>query len=133
MTGLTLEMKGLIDKLENLPKEVEKKMVQELRVTGLMIETDYKIAVPVDTGRLRSSIHTEHSDFRNFNYTNKQGEIFDGKLSIDPTNKQVVVGTNVVYSTIIEERGGKIMGKDALATAFQKNTSGLLDRLMKLI
>jgi hypothetical protein len=133
MTGLTIEVKGLIDNLENLPKEVEKKMVQELRVTGLMIESDYKIAVPVDTGRLRSSIHTEHSGFRNFTYNNKQGDIFDGKLSINPNDRQVVVGTNVEYSTIIEERGGKIKGKDALATAFKKNTAGLLNRLLKLI
>lgn len=133
MTGLTLEVKGLIENLENLPKEVEEKMINELRTTGLMIESDYKIAVPVDTGRLRSSIHTEHSDFRRFTYNNKQGEIFDGKLSINPDKRQVVVGTNVVYSTIIEERGGKVKGKDALATAFKKNTAGLLDRLLKLI
>jgi len=133
MTGLTLEMKGLIEKLESLPKETEQRMVKELRVTGLMIETDYKIAVPVDTGRLRSSIHTEHSDFRNFTYNDKQGNMFDGKLSIDPNDRQVVVGTNVVYSTKIEIEGGKIMGKDALSNAFKKNTSGLLDRLLKLI
>ena len=59
--------------------------------------------------------------------------MFDGKLSIDPNDRQVVVGTNVVYSTKIEIEGGKIMGKDALSNAFKKNTSGLLDGLLKLI
>ena len=133
MAVLELKVNGLIEDLESLGPEIEKKMMDELKVTGLMIESDYKVAVPVDTGRLRSSAHTEHADFRNFSYNDSQGNIFDGKLSSAPNSRQVIVGTNVIYSTIIEELGGKVKGQNAMENAFKKNTLGLMDRLIKLI
>jgi phage gpG-like protein len=128
-----IELKNLIQDIDQYSEEVKTRMIKELRVTGLMIESDYKIAVPVDTGRLRSSVHTKHSDYKRHSYKDATGQRYDGELSIEPKDNQVVVGTNVVYAAKIEFEGGKVKGQNALATAFEKNTRGLMDRLKKLI
>lgn len=133
-TQANLEVSDFIKSLENLSEEIEQKMVLELRVTGAMIETDYKMNVPVDTGRLRSSIHLQHSDFKRYVYSDRKGQNFDGTFKMDDDNKfTVYVGTNVEYAPKIEYEGGKVMGKNALETAFEKNTNGLIQRLEKLI
>ena len=131
---IDLDITNFINSLENLSKEVEDNMVKELRVTGAMIESDYKRNVPVVTGRLRSSIHTQHSDFKRFVYSDRKGQNFDGTFKMDDNSKfSVYVGTNVEYAPKIEIEGGKIMGAKALETAFEKNTSGLMERLARLV
>jgi len=131
--AVEFEIKGLVADIEKYSQEVQRKCIEEIRVTGALIETDYKLNVPVDTGRLRSSIHTKHSDYKAHNYSDNKGQMFDGTLSIEPNDFQAVTGTNVEYATKIELSGGKVKGKNALATAFEKNTRGLPSRLAKLI
>jgi carbon monoxide dehydrogenase subunit G len=111
-----------------------KKIVGEIRVTGAMVETDYKREVPVDTGRLRSSIHMQHSDNQGHTYSDNQGRMFDGTLPTKADRYTVFVGTNVEYATRIELGQTKTQkGKKALENAFEKNTRGLIGRLEKLI
>jgi len=133
--SVKLELKAdqLIKKFDSLTEEIQKAMIDELRVTGFMIESAYKIGVPVDTGRLRSSIHTEHSDQTSFSYSDSKGNTFTGSLGYRLKPTQVVVGTNVEYAEKIEYMGGKIKGKGALLTAFEAETKGLPERLAKLI
>ena len=133
--SLKLELKAdqLIKKFDSLTEEIQKAMIDELRVTGFMIESAYKIGVPVDTGRLRSSIHTEHSDQTIFTYSDSKGNTFEGSLGYRLKPTQVVVGTNVEYAEKIEYMGGKTKGKGALLTAFEAETKGLPERLAKLI
>jgi hypothetical protein len=133
--SVKLELKAdqLIKKFDGLTEEIQKAMIDELRVTGFMIESAYKIGVPVDTGRLRSSIHTEHSDQTSFSYSDSKGNTFEGSLGYRLKPTQVVVGTNVEYAEKIEYMGGKTKGKGALLTAFEAETKGLPERLAKLI
>jgi len=133
--SVKLELKAdqLIKKFDGLTEEIQKAMIDELRVTGFMIESAYKIGVPVDTGRLRSSIHTEHSDQTSFSYSDSKGNTFEGSLGYRLKPTQVVVGTNVEYAGVIEYKGGKTKGKGALLTAFEAETKGLPERLAKLI
>jgi ribosomal protein L13E len=133
--SVKLELKAdqLIKDFDRLTGEVQQAMIDELRVTGFMIESAYKIGVPVDTGRLRSSIHTEHSDQTSFSYSDSKGNTFNGSLGFKLQPTQVVVGTNVVYANKIEYKGGKTKGKGALLTAFEAETKGLPQRLAELI
>jgi hypothetical protein len=160
MTGLTIEVKNLIKDLDKLPKEVYEKLWNELALTSLMIETDYKTVTPVDTGRLRSSMHVEHYKIKSFTYRDSKGNTYDGKLSYTPNQNQFIIGSNVKYANVIENgfsgsvtvkshqrvsRNGNAYivqshsrnlnrrGNSALKTAFEKNTAGLLNRLLKLI
>ena len=130
---LELKVNKLVDKFETMPEEVQKAMIDELRLTGFMIETNYKIAVPVVTSRLQTSIHTEHSDLTSYSYTDNKGNTYNGSLNYNLKPTQVIVGTNVEYASKIEYRGGKTKGKRALLEAFEKETAGLPARLAKLI
>ena len=134
--SVKLELKAdqLIKDFDRLTGEVQQAMIDELRVTGFMIESAYKIGVPVDTGRLRSSIHTETANKRAHSYSNNKGETFVSRFSFEKLQKtQVVVGTNVIYANKIEYQGGKTKGKGALLTAFEAETKGLPQRLAELI
>ena len=131
---LELKIDGLVKKFDSLTEDIQQAMVDELRITGFMIESAYKIAVPVDTGRLRSSVHTEHSNMSSFSYSDSQGNTFNGSLGYSLKPTQVIVGTNVIYSGVIEYKGGKAgKGKRALLEAFEAETKGLPERLAKLI
>jgi hypothetical protein len=130
---LELKLDSLVKKFDTMPDEVQKAMIDELRLTAFMIETGYKIGVPVDTGRLISSIHVEHSDQKSFNYTDNRGNTYNGSIGYNLKPTQVIIGTNVEYASKIEYRGGKTKGKSALLEAFQKETAGLPERLAKLI
>jgi phage gpG-like protein len=130
---LELKVDKLMKSFDRLSNEVQQSMIDELRITGLMIESAYKIAVPVDTGRLRSSIHTEHSDLTSFSYSDSKGNTYTGSLGYRLKPTQVIVGTNVEYAQKIEYFGGKTQGKNALYDAFEMETKGLPERLAKLI
>lgn len=130
---LELNIKGLVDKFDTMPEEIQTAMIDELILTGLMIETNYKIAVPVVTSRLQTSIHTEHYRLKSYNYTDNKGNTYNGSLNYDLKPTQVIVGTNVEYASKIEYKGGKTKGKRALLEAFEKETAGLPERLAKLI
>ena len=155
-----LDVNPFFKSLAEKTKEIDEKLVKEIRTTGAMVESDYKKATPVDTGRLRSSAHMQHSDNRTHRYSDKKGGSFDGTLSTDPDRYTVFVGTNVEYAPMIErgfsgsvsikshmrtnKRGTTFAvrshsrrverkGNHALETAFEKNVSGLMQRLAKLI
>lgn len=130
---LELKLTNLVKKFDSMSEEIQKAMIDELRLTGFMIESTYKLGVPVDTGRLISSIHTEHSGQKSFNYSDRNGNTYNGSIGYDLKPTQVIVGTNVEYATKIEYRGGKTKGKRALLEAFEKETAGLPERLAKLI
>jgi phage gpG-like protein len=134
--SVTLELKAdqLIKKFDSLTAEVQQAMIDELRVTGFMIETAYKIGVPTVTARLKTSIHTEHSDLTSFSYSDMNGNTYNGSLGYKLDRTQVIVGTNVEYASKIEYRGGKGgRGIGALLTAFEAETKGLPQRLAELI
>ena len=99
---LELKVNKLVDKFETMPEEVQRAMIDELRLTGFMIETNYKIAVPVVTSRLQTSIHTEHSDINSYNYSDRKGNTYNGYIGYNLNPTQVIIGTNVEYASVIE-------------------------------
>jgi phage gpG-like protein len=77
----------------------------------LEIETRAKLESPVDTGRLRSSIHAVAiGKTDNFRYSDNEGNSFDGALSdAGKSGNEGVgyVGTNVEYAPEQEFGGGE--------------------------
>jgi len=76
--ALEIKTKIKID-LEKLNQKIKRKITTILMAAGYLIEYDAKNLCPVDTGRLRASIHTEPVDWN-----------------------MVKVGTNVVYARAVE-------------------------------
>lgn len=130
---INLEIKGLVKKFEAMPETIKKAMMEELILTAIMIESTYKIGVPVDTGRLITSIHTEYIGQTNYSYSDNEGNSYYGSFKSKPKEGQVIIGSNVEYANKIEYLGGKTKGKEALLEAFKKETRNLPDRLAKLI
>jgi len=101
INDLQNELNNLEDKLK---KEVYETIIAMSRVE---IETVAKRAVPVDTGRLKSSIMTLTEKRKTYTYTDRQGNSYDGKLKTEqPIGYEVMVGTNVEYAVHIHEKGG---------------------------
>lgn len=70
---------------------------------ALDLEARVKTRTPVDTGRLRASIHTVlplHTS--NHKYRDRTGRSFDGALGMTAGVLEAIVGTNVTYATAIE-------------------------------
>lgn len=101
----------------------------------LAIETKAKTYVPVDTGRLRSSIHAVpvgKSD--SFSYDSDSVN-YDGSLPSAKYNEGTtigMVGTNVEYAPDQEFGNGKLKGHKYLTRATAEIQSALTDALKKM-
>lgn len=108
--GERLLMQQLEQLKRQFPDQVNR-IVWEVAVVD--VETYAKEnEIPVDTGRLRNSIHTEFiAGFGGQNpapttYKDDSGNSFNGKLSAGLDNNSVVVGTNLEYAQKINRIGG---------------------------
>lgn len=102
------EIRKLTADLVNYGDKQRKSAKDELHAAGLNVESGAKKMVPVDVGRLRSSIHMESDAInRSFSYSDNAGNNFDGSLGVSPSEMEVYVGTNVEYAPVIHRRGGK--------------------------
>ena len=102
MDAFNAQIKELMKKF---PREVQ----QEVQNTALVdVETfaKTKTNIPVDTGRLRASIHTKRISKQNHTYTDNIGNSYNGTLTGRVTKDEVIVGTNVEYAEILNKRGG---------------------------
>lgn len=92
---------------KNLGGAVRTPLGDLLNSAALRLETLAKQKITVDrhivTGRLRSSIHAKLTNTDSYNYSDKDGNTFDGSLkeTVSP-GKSVVIGTNVEYAQKIE-------------------------------
>jgi uncharacterized cupin superfamily protein len=127
------DIQGVIGDLRQYTRESLDAMMDELAITGTEIESTYKQNVPVDTGRLISSIHTETSRATGFSYNDQTGQVFQGTFQTRPGKYDVIVGSNVEYAGVIEDQGGKIKGKQALENAYDLHTKNLPDKLLKAL
>lgn len=137
----------------DMPADFGDKLVQTLvsfngKVTGevanvinqglLAIETRAKLESPVDTGRLRSSIHAVAiGKTDNFTYSDDEGGVFDGALEEPGTQGNEgtgYVGTNVEYAPEQEFGGGdgKKGGHKFLTRATAEITPKIESELKKL-
>jgi len=124
-----------IAKLRKRVKKYGDEALQEIRdeldEAGTNIESGAKNNITtdghVDTGRLRSSIHWESKGNRGHNYSDKQGNNFDGKFEQMINDMTIIAGSNVEYAPKIEDL-------DAfLSPAWEKERANFLARLKKLL
>jgi hypothetical protein len=159
--SIEIDVKDVINDIEKYSLEVQKNIKLEIATTGREVETTYKQNTPLVTARLKSSIHTEDFGFRTFVYNDNNGIAYDGSFKEKPSNDLTVfVGSNVKYARIIEQgyvgdvkvkehirvskngishtvnahsRTLNRTGNNALANAFDLHTSGLKDRINKIL
>lgn len=91
---------ALIKYISVLQTDVSKTVAQ----SAFKLEAMMKRRCPVDTGRLRASIHTTlFNQTPAFSYSDKKGNTFDGSFGHAPkTALTALVGTNVEYAIYIE-------------------------------
>lgn len=99
--------------IKEFPEEVRKVMLETAIVD---IESYAKTNdIPVDTGRLRSSIYTKYvknvriggsESKTSHNYSDNFGQTYNGTLSESVDIDSIVVGTNVEYAQKINRIGG---------------------------
>ena len=135
MPGIQVKVVGM-NKVRNnigvLDDEIKKKVMDAINKGALVdIETPAKKNCPVDTGRLRSSIHTIKYAGNNFTYKDSKGKVFDGKMKEAKLGKyDIIVGTNVDYAGKIE-RSKKYLSK-AFISGEQKIYKRVKDVLKKI-
>jgi hypothetical protein len=88
---------------KNIPPNVYKTMLEVMKVE---VETKAKKEVPVDTGRLKNSIHVATKG-KKFNYKDSLGKSYDGTAkSVDLDTYDIAVGSNVPYANRMDKIGG---------------------------
>lgn len=100
--------RALRDEMKRLNKQIEDDVNETIHAMARVeIETVAKRNVPVDSGRLRASIITVTQGTTTFNYTDREGGSYDGRLrTVQARKGEVIVGTNVEYAEKIHEGGG---------------------------
>jgi len=129
---IKIDASSVFKKLKIYQKEVLDNARDEMLATALEVETDAKATdrMPIDTGRLKASIHTITSPSDDFNYKDDKGNNYNGSidglpLSIKSFN--IAVGTNVEYAIFQEAKNG------FLISAVKKNEPGYLKRMDKIL
>ncbi len=100
------DLNKIIKRLDRKGKVARKRTNKAIIATALNIEGDAKESsdIPVDTGRLRASIHAEYKDSTKYRYSDNEGRSFDGSLDVKPSDLQAYVGSNVQYAPTQEAK-----------------------------
>lgn len=109
-SSLSIEIKGLTslsDKLKSLVPRVRQGARDTVAQTLLAIETDAKLLAPVDTGRLRSSIHAEFA----------------------PNGLSGKVAVEVIYAPYVELGTSRQRAQPFLFPAYEKHRQAFLVNL----
>ena len=106
------ELQQFLKKLDKASDEVKKKAGFELTATALEIDKNAKAYVPVDTGRLRSSINNQ-------------------KLTQDGLNH--AISTDVEYSVFVEKGTSKQRAQPYLRPAYLLGVNRFYARMRNLI
>jgi hypothetical protein len=116
-----------LGKMKAWQKKTKENVIKEIGYSAISIESDAKRLVPVDTGRLRASIHNETYPRSNFNYS-ADGKSYDGALNVALKKGFFVIGTNVNYAESVERKN-----KAFLFPALEKNRKILIQNVKKAI
>lgn len=139
--GMRVTIRGsqrIIDNMDEFKKKILKATHKAMVTTALIdIESVAKSKLTsdghIDTGRLRSSIHTAYPNSmgvegqNTHNYTDRYGTRFMSRLDVDSQQFQVVVGTTVEYGVYIENMDS------FLFYAFNKSKTKFKKRMKKEI
>jgi phage gpG-like protein len=132
LTGTRTLQAQILELQKIFPEEV-KAMILEVALVDIETYAKTKVNIPVDTGRLRASIHTKYvkkpepenkrtkakmieaqseighsiqQSQTTYNYKDNEGNEFDGTLTEKADEFTVIVGTNVKYAKKINRTGG---------------------------
>lgn len=108
MIAIELEGWREVEQMFKKLGEVGKKAFQQA-LTETVIEGVSKMReeCPVQTNRLRSSIHFETPQKRVHNYKNRKGQSFSGKFNENLSGVSAAFGTNVDYADAANSRSSK--------------------------
>lgn len=107
------EVVNLTHQLQQSTSEIRERAAQAVRLVGSKVERDAKIAAPVDTGYLRSSISTRVSG----NANSSQAE--------------VTAGAN--YAAYVEFGTSRMSPQPYMIPAFERNKQPFIDALQQLV
>jgi HK97 gp10 family phage protein len=130
--SISIDQKEVAKVLKNFKKygvKAEKDANISVLETAFLIESDAKRNTPVQTNRLRSSIHVQQKDDTVYRYTDKKGKSYNGTLRIDLKKDEVAVGSNVEYAPFIEFGTKHMSAQPYLFPAFRKNMKKLVIKL----
>ena len=144
MSGIKVEIdRAEIGKLVAKLNRIEKSLttgprspLQDLlNITGLDIVRFAKKSsrMPVDTGRLRASVHMKNTVNDANIYVDKHGKVFNGGLD-EPIKEgeEIVVGSNVEYAMLQESKHGFLSNALTEAKpAFDRRKKQLLEKAVK--
>jgi len=123
-------------KLKEFAKQFEGDVGRLVLAHALDYQARVQRRTPVDTGRLRNSIHTIPPGTKGeaFQYRDNQGRSFNGSLENAVTGKhEVIVGTNVEYATVIEAGHSKQAPAGMFAVTLKEKTGALEQALQKAL
>ncbi len=101
--------KAVIGELTKYGKNSQKIILKEALIAGFAIQSKAKVRVPVDTGRLRSSLNTTKQK--------------DG----------VKVGTNVEYAAFIEDGTSRMKARPYLFNSFKEQIPKFISRVKRAL
>lgn len=128
-----LDATQFFKKLKLYSDKVMKEAEQEVFDTGLLIESDAKqesFGMPIDTGRLKNSIHVVTQPSESFKYQDDEGKSYDGSLNGTGANKAkltVAVGSNVEYAEFQNNK------HDFIHKATENNRKEFESRIKKIL
>lgn len=131
----TKEIDALASKLQAIGGMAKMKAQNAITAVAYKIDRAAKHAVPVDTGRLKNSIHVvlkETDD--SFSYSDDQGRTYSGSLGDVGFEKGVIgaaVGTNVEYAAEMELNHPT--RHHYLTNAVETHRDELIRRLMRIL
>jgi len=117
-------------KLMALPGAIAKAREQALEDTAGKIDRDAKRSAPVDTGRLRSSLHVERPGETSYAYSWNGGSD-EGKIEVTVGVGERAVGSNVEYAAAQEFGTMRNRARPYLIPAYHKNRHLLKERMIK--
>ena len=128
------ELNDIMRRFQRYNGDTQRKIDIEIKKSALRISTKAKVLSPVNTGRLRSSIHWLFKGMKtNYRYTDSEGNTFTGDLGIE-VKRGAVVGTNVNYAESVEN--GDVRTKNGrqpfLKPAYQQDMPKLLEGIKRI-
>lgn len=125
--GISVKLNGIdrvVAYMQKLHPNAEKLMRKEIARAGINIQREASIRCPVDTGRLRSSIHPV------FSTDGLSAEIGAGAMRYGSKD---IAGTNVEYAAFVEFGTRRMRAHPFLFPAFEVEWRRLVDAITKIL
>jgi len=96
------EIQKALRAFDRYSKQKQEAIREQTVRSAYAVHADAVNNCPVRTGRLRSSLHVKTDANNGWNYSDREGQNFNGSLDVYVTKGSAVVGTNVEYASDVE-------------------------------